>query len=109
MNLYGLCASVIPKLESKCLTAKYNTNPISSAFAISKIPLLEELPSSFSRYVAFRISVFIKAILSKAEYIELSIEEKSERKRSVIVNKIELVVGFKKSTSQLYEQFTIAC
>lgn len=38
INLYGLLFSTIPKLESKCLTPKYNTNPIKSAFAISKNP-----------------------------------------------------------------------
>ena len=41
-------------------------NPIKSAFAISRIPVLDELPNSFSKCVDAKIFVSINAILSKA-------------------------------------------
>lgn len=49
MNLKGLVLSTIAKLDNKCLTAKYKTNPIKTAFATIKILVLDEPPKIFSK------------------------------------------------------------
>lgn len=67
--------------------------PTKMAFAITKMPNSFEDPNSLSKYVEVKISLSINAILSKALYIELSMDENKELNKLFIVDKILDVVS----------------
>ena len=63
------------KLDIKNFIEKYIIIPIKSELEINKIPLVVDVPNILLKYLSFKISVLIKARLSKISYNFESIDE----------------------------------
>ena len=96
INLDGFSDSVTPKWENS------KRKPKTKEFATNKIPLWEEKPKIFEKYLSLNMSESIKVNSSNMAYTLLSIDEKILEKIVFIVEIIVEVMLLASKKSPLF-------